>query len=87
MSGPTYRVARLSPSYDLTSFDCGVETYNEWLIQHAAASEKAGVCAVYLLVEQSPTDTRVVGYYAISPTQVVREQAPASLSRGWPSAP
>ncbi len=26
----------------------------------------------------------MVGYFAINPTQVVREQAPLSLSRGWP---
>jgi ribosomal protein S18 acetylase RimI-like enzyme len=26
----------------------------------------------------------VVGYYAINPTQVAREDVPKSLSRGWP---
>ena len=26
----------------------------------------------------------MVGYYAINPTQVVREDVPKSLSRGWP---
>lgn len=88
MSEPTYRVVRLAPDYNLLDFDCAEPTYNDWLVQHAATSVRAGICAVYLLVEQ-PADTvdgpeRVVGYYAINPTQVVREDVPKSLARGWP---
>lgn len=49
MSEATYRVVRLSPDYDLASFDCGVPASNDWLTGHAAASVQAGVCAVYLL--------------------------------------
>ncbi len=84
MSDPTYRVVPFAADFDLESFDCGEAAYNDWLTLHAGASVKAGVCAVYLLVEQSEDSDRVVGYFAINPTQVVREQAPASLSRGWP---
>ncbi|MDQ3053633.1 MAG: N-acetyltransferase, partial [Actinomycetota bacterium] len=29
---------------------------------------------------------RLVGYYAINPTQVVRDEVPSSLARGWPQA-
>lgn len=86
MSGPAYRVVRLAPEHDLGAFDCGVAAYNDWLTQHADASVRAGVCAVYLLVEQIGDRSRVVGYYAISPTQVVRDQAPTSLTRGWPNS-
>lgn len=88
MSEPTYRVVRLAPDYDLSGFDCGEPAYNDWLIQHAATSVQAGICAVYLLVEQPAATAdgpeRVVGYYAINPTQVVREDVPKSLARGWP---
>jgi ribosomal protein S18 acetylase RimI-like enzyme len=81
---PTYRVVKLAPGYDLTTFDCGERSYNDWLIRHAAASVSAGVCAVYLLLETTAEDSHVVGYYAINPTQVVREELPRTLARGGP---
>ena len=84
MSAPIYRVTKMAPGYDLGAFDCGEPAYNAWLTRHAAASVNAGVCAVYLLLERAGADERVVGYYAINPTQVVRGDAPASLARGWP---
>ncbi|MGH3450878.1 MAG: hypothetical protein ACRDQW_09125 [Haloechinothrix sp.] len=83
---PTYRVTKLARGYDLRDFDCGDPTYDEWLVRHAAASVQAGISAVYLLLEENDEASRVVGYYAINPTQVVREDVPASLSRGWPQA-
>jgi predicted GNAT family N-acyltransferase len=81
---PAYRVVKLAPGYDLTAFECGEPSYNDWLIRHAAASVSAGVCAVYLLLETTAQASRVVGYYAINPTQVVREELPRSLARGGP---
>lgn len=84
MSAATYTVVRLAPGYDLTAFDCGEPAYNQWLGSHAVSSVRSGVSAVYLLLEVDGDQRRVVGYYAISPTQVVRSEAPGSLSRGWP---
>jgi len=84
VSSPTYRVTKLAPGYDLGAFDCGEPAYNDWLARHAVASVRAGVAAVYVLLEETADQSRVVGYYAINPTQVVREAVPTSLSRGWP---
>lgn len=81
---PAYRVIKLAPGFDLGAFDCGEPSYNEWLIRHAAASVSAGVCAVYLLLETTDDRARVVGYYAINPTQVVRDDLPRPLARGGP---
>lgn len=81
---PAYRVVKLASGYDLTAFDCGEPSYNDWLLRHAAASVGAGVCAVYLLLETTGETTREVGYYAINPTQVVREELPRTLARGAP---
>lgn len=80
----TYRVTKLAPGYDLGAFDCGEPGYNEWLARHAASSVQAGVSAVYLLLQEHDETSRVVGYYAINPTQVVRDDVPKTLSRGWP---
>ncbi|GAB3201001.1 GNAT family N-acetyltransferase [Nocardioides hungaricus] len=84
MSEPTYTVVRLAPEHDLDAFDCGAPSYDEWLVRHAAASVRAGVAAVYLLNETEEDRSRVVGYYAINPTQVVRDAVPRSMARGWP---
>ncbi len=86
MSEPTYRVVKLAPGYDPGAFDCGEASYNDWLIDHAAASVQSGVCAVYLLLEEVEDQARVVGFYAINPTQVVREVVPGKMARGWPQA-
>lgn len=84
MSEAAYRVVKLAAGYDLVPFDCGEPSYNEWLREHAANSMRAGVCAVYLLLEETEVRHRVVGYYAINPTQVVRDAAPDRMARGWP---
>ncbi len=84
MSDPTYEVVTFTANFELEEFDCGDATYNDWLARHAASSVKAGVCAVYLLIERAQDLDRVVGYFAINPTQVERDQAPTSFSRGWP---
>lgn len=84
MSEPTYRVVKWAPGYDLWAFDCGEAVYNEWLREHAATSVQSGICAVYLLMEEAEDAARVAGYYAIAPTQVVRDAVPGKLARGWP---
>ncbi|MFZ5869152.1 MAG: N-acetyltransferase [Actinomycetota bacterium] len=86
MSESTYRVVKWAPGYDLGAFDCGEPSYNDWLIHHAGPSMQSGVCAVYLLLEEAENQARVVGYYAINPTQVVREVLPGNMARGWPQA-
>lgn len=88
MTQRTYHVQRLNQECDLTEFDCGYSEYNTWLQVHAHTSVLAGVCAVYVLIEQQQqtgqSRERVVGYYAISPAQVQRSGAPQPLARGWP---
>jgi hypothetical protein len=84
VSSPAYRVTKLAPGFDLGAFDCGEPAYNEWLVQHAANAVEAGSSMVYLLLERvNPgAEERVIGYYAICPTMVVRDDMPKSLQRG-----
>lgn len=85
MTEADYRVVRFDSSIDLSGFACGDPVYDSWLTEHAAAAVSAGVCAVYLLIEHTHEVARVVGYYAISPTQIARAEAPTRLTRGWPN--
>ena len=57
MTSPVYRVTKLTPSFDLRTFDCGEPAYNEWLVQNAANAVKAGSSMVYLLLEQGDHGT------------------------------
>ncbi len=82
MSEPTYRTAKLAPGFDLGAFDCGEPEYNQWLMEHALQSVEYGSSMVYLLLEKQPgADERVVGYFAICPTLVVRDDVPKPLRR------
>lgn len=84
MTSTTYRVTKLAPRFDLGAFDCGEPAYNEWLFNHAGNAVKAGSSMVYLLLERvdQSADERVIGYYAICPTVVIRDEMPKSLQRG-----
>jgi len=88
VSSPSHRFVRLTAgdSFDLRSFDCGKAAYNEWLLDSASRAVESGSVAVHLLLQTATTEEqcldRVVGYFAICPTLVVRDDAPKQLRRG-----
>lgn len=88
MSSARYRIVKLAPGFDLGAFDCGEPAYNEWLVRDATRAAESGSAAVHLLVERSfvtaqPDNDRVVGYFAICPTLIVRDEAPKPVRRGF----
>jgi hypothetical protein len=72
----------MPPNFELggIDFDCGVEEYNEWLNRHAKNAVSSGSASVYLLVETA--SDRCVGYFTLSPTQVVKADMPKGLHGG-----
>src|SRR2546426_11068341 len=82
MNERTFRTAKLAPGYELGAFDCGEAPYNQWLTEHAVQAVESGASMVYLLLERRPdADQRVIGYFAICPTLVVRDDMPKPLQR------
>lgn len=82
MSGRRYRLSQLEPGLDLAGFDCGEQAYNAWLTGAAAQAHKTGSAHVSVLLERDENGTeRVVGYFAICPTLVVRDQMPKPMQR------
>ena len=75
----TYRVEPLD-DHELDSFQCGVDELDEWLIYHARTATGQGT-RTYVLVDE---DASVVGYFAITPHLLRREEAPARVARGVP---
>lgn len=78
----SYRLEALGPHHDVYAFRCGTPALDEWLRLHARTATGQGT-RTYVLVPESSND--VVGYFAIAPHLLEREQAPRSLGRGAPA--
>lgn len=66
--------------HDLAEFDCGNAELDDWLRRHAHTATGQGT-RTYLLVDD---DRSVVGYVAIAPHLLRRDEAPKRLARGAP---
>jgi GNAT superfamily N-acetyltransferase len=70
----------LGTTHDLTGFDCGEPSLNQWLIGRADKNEKTGTSRTYVLTD----DQHVIGYFSLSNGQVSRAVAPGPVSRNMP---
>jgi GNAT superfamily N-acetyltransferase len=77
----SHRVEPLGGAHDLEGFGCGRDELDEWLKRHARSATRQGT-RTYVLVEE--TAGTVVGYFALAPHLLEREQAPKSVARGAP---
>jgi GNAT superfamily N-acetyltransferase len=77
----SYRVEPFAAGHDLHTFDSGHEALNSWLRQHAERATGQGT-RTYLLVEEATS--AVVGYFALAPHLLERDDAPSSVRRGAP---
>jgi len=75
-----YRVEALRAVHDLEPFNCGKPALDEWLKRHARSAQGQGT-RTSLLVDGDET---VVGYFAIAPHLLEREDLPARIGRGAP---
>nr|WP_277424698.1 GNAT family N-acetyltransferase [Desulfovibrio sp. ZJ369] len=75
----------LSSSHDLTSFDCGVESLNGWLVQYARHANASGSARTFV-VENSNTGS-VVGYFSLTVGQIDIIDAPPRISKGMGGFP
>jgi len=75
----SYRVEALT-DHDLSGFACGKAELDDWLHRHARTTTGQGT-RTYVLVDE---EGRVVGYFALAPHLLVRDDAPARLARGAP---
>jgi GNAT superfamily N-acetyltransferase len=66
--------------HDLSRFACGNDEIDEWLRLRARSATGQGT-RTYVLVEG---DGPVIGYFALAPHLLVREDAPPRLARGAP---
>ncbi len=77
----SHRVESLTDGHDLGTFTCGQPDLDQWLSLHAHQATRQGT-RTYLLVEAG-SDV-LVGYFAIAPHTLTREEAPRRIGRGAP---
>ena len=82
-----FESARLTDAHTLEGFDCGKESLNTWLLAHARRADSSGVAHVY--VWTPPGEQKVSAYFAICPTEVVRNDdgVSGSMAGGYSRIP
>lgn len=65
----------------LSEFDSGVESLDRWLRGYARQNEKAGASRTMVSVTDEGT---VAGYYCLSASALIRDEAPSELGRRQP---
>ncbi|MBD1577476.1 GNAT family N-acetyltransferase [Vibrio sp. S11_S32] len=72
----------LMAEHQLSSFSCGIDDLDDWLIKKAIKNQNKNNTRVYVVVDQ--TTDQVVGYYAIAMGSILRASAIGSLRRNSP---
>lgn len=82
-----FESARLDDDHVLVGFDCGKESLNGWLVEHARRADSSGIAHVYVWTR--PGEPKVCAYFAICPTEVVRKDdgVPGSMAGGYSRIP
>jgi GNAT superfamily N-acetyltransferase len=76
----TYRVEPLRENHGLQAFRSGIDELDEWLRDHAHTATGQGTRTYVMLAD----DDRVVGYFAIAPHTIDRDDLSKRTARGAP---
>lgn len=71
---------KLSSDHDLSQFQCGEPSLDEWLRKRALQNEASGASRTYVVC----VGKRVVGYYALSVGAIAHAEAPGRVRRNMP---
>jgi GNAT superfamily N-acetyltransferase len=77
----SHRIEPLTAGHDLDAFTCGRPTLDTWLREHAHRATRQGTRTYLLIGERTEA---AVGYFAIAPHLIEREEAPRRIGRGAP---
>ncbi len=79
-TGPIREPEKLNTGHDLSAFDCGEPTLNDWLHRRALQNQESGASSTYVITASE----RVVGYYTLVAGSVARDTAPGRVRRNVP---
>jgi GNAT superfamily N-acetyltransferase len=81
---PEFIIEALKKVHDLSSFDCGTHSLNEWLQRFAWQNQQADAAKVYVAHRR---DNIVAGYHSLTASSVRRDDAPARVAKGLANHP
>ncbi len=73
----------LTAAHDVSVFDCGKTSLDQWLKHRALSNQEKGFTAV-MVVHQA---MRVVGFYGLAPSSIVPAALPRAIRTGQPPDP
>jgi hypothetical protein len=76
--GATRLITTLTREHDRASFDCGVPELNQWLKKYAMQNSGIDASRTYVQTLEGAEQT-IVGFYAITPTEVHADDLPPAL--------
>ena len=81
MSDTFRRPVPLGPDHDCSTFDCGKEALNRWLLDRAKGNQLSRASRTFVV---TTTENRVVGYYSLSNFAIARREATGRVARNMP---
>jgi GNAT superfamily N-acetyltransferase len=69
---------KLTKHHNLSSFDCGKASLDEWLKRFAVVNQRSDAARTYVIHRSG----RVVAYYSLTPGSVRKEESPARVAKG-----
>lgn len=82
-AAPISNTEKLSQSHDLSGFDCGNQSLNDWLKRYAFVNQQSDSAQTYVVHRNGS----VVGYYALTAGSVRPEAAPIRIAKGLAKHP
>jgi GNAT superfamily N-acetyltransferase len=70
----------ITAEHDLTNFDCGEPSLNDWLKRRALKNHASGASRCFVVCSSAT----VIGYYSLSAGAISHESAPKSMRRNMP---
>ena len=81
---PEFIIESLTQAHDLSRFDCGTASLNEWLQRFAWQNQQADAAKVYVAHRR---DNVVAGYHSLTASSVRRDDATARVVKGLANHP
>jgi GNAT superfamily N-acetyltransferase len=80
---PLSPIEKLAKHHDVSPFDCGRESLNQWLRRFALTNQQNDSARTYVVLRGA----KIVGYYSLSPGAVRREESPERIAKGLAKHP
>jgi predicted N-acetyltransferase YhbS len=81
--GPPLACDKLNKDHDLSTFDCGKASLNDWLKRFALLNQRSDAARTYVMHRGG----KVVAYYSLTAGAVRKDESPARVAKGLASHP